>query len=232
MATISDAAIASYARNAGFAGNGLVMAVAIALAESGGVTNAVNYNPANGRTPASTDRGLWQINSYFHKEVTDTCAFNPACCASAAYRISSGGSSWRQWSTYGNGAYKQYLQRATAAAASVKPVQMQQPVPQTPSGNTATGPVLNYAAVTSADVVQTDTKQLGDTSGDVFYPLKLIVAIGIVFAVLFFISRTRVGYAAIYYGQALILLFLFATQTTFITEALTPLTQLTQPKGS
>lgn len=53
--------IAQIAQNAGFTGEGLVTAIAIALAESGGITNNMNYNG-----DGSYDVGLWQVNTGAH----------------------------------------------------------------------------------------------------------------------------------------------------------------------
>ncbi|WP_163508214.1 lytic transglycosylase domain-containing protein [Fodinicola acaciae] len=102
--------VARYALSAGFDKSHAVTAVAVALAESGGWTRAVLLN-----TDCTRDRGLWQINSYWHPEVTDAMAFDPAKNAAAAYRISGQGSAWTQWSTYNNGAYKAHLDEAQAA---------------------------------------------------------------------------------------------------------------------
>jgi hypothetical protein len=81
------------------------VAAAIAMAESSGDPLAVGIN----RKPRSRDRGLFQINSRWHPEVSDRCAFDVRCNAEEAYRISEGGRDWRPWSTWHNGAYKQYL---------------------------------------------------------------------------------------------------------------------------
>ena len=35
----------------------------------------------------SVDRGLWQINSYFHSEVTNSCAYDLECSTKEAIRI-------------------------------------------------------------------------------------------------------------------------------------------------
>jgi hypothetical protein len=111
---LSDKQIAQYARNAGLHGNGLVISIAVALAESQGWTKAVLIN-----TDCSHDRGVWQINSRWHGEVSDAQAFNPATCAQAAARISSNGSDWSPWTTYINGAYQQFMARARTAASQV-----------------------------------------------------------------------------------------------------------------
>lgn len=103
---LSGSQLASYAQSAGFSGTGLATIVAIALAESGG-------NPAirGGQDPR--DRGVLQINSYWHPEVSDACAFDPACAFKAAFSISSQGTNFNQWVTFTNGAYKSHLSAAS-----------------------------------------------------------------------------------------------------------------------
>jgi len=72
MMLLSAAQIAGYAQSAGFTGTGLVNAVAVALAESNGDTNARNVNAGG-----SVDRGVWQINGYWHSEVSDAPGIRP-----------------------------------------------------------------------------------------------------------------------------------------------------------
>lgn len=79
------------------------LAAAIAMAESGGSPSATNYN-----TNGSVDRGLWQINS-IHRQFNGQRLFEPNYNATAAYRISSGGSNWRPWVVYNTGAYRRYM---------------------------------------------------------------------------------------------------------------------------
>jgi hypothetical protein len=100
---------AMVAYNANFRGAGLLTAVEVGMAESSCVPSATGDNGT------SLDRGLWQINNYYHSEVSDACAYNAQCNADAAYRISSGGTSWSQWSTYNNGAYLNYASVAQTA---------------------------------------------------------------------------------------------------------------------
>lgn len=111
---LSDAQVAQVCARAGFRNSALIAAVAVALAESGGDTQAVNVNNDATR---SRDRGLFQINSRWHPEVTDAQAFDPAANAAAAYRISAGGTSWSQWSTWKNGAATAQMVRARVAIA-------------------------------------------------------------------------------------------------------------------
>lgn len=115
MSTLTAAQIAQVAAGAGFRGDALVRAVAVALAESGGNTAAVGVNSDQWR---SRDRGLWQINDHWHPTVTDAQAFSPSGNAAAAYSISSGGKNWSPWSTWKNGAAVAQLGRARMAVAA------------------------------------------------------------------------------------------------------------------
>lgn len=116
MPILAGSTVAGLADRAGVIRSQLVMAVAIAWAESGLNSDAVGEN----RDPVthlvtSRDRGLWQINDYWHPDVSDACAFDPTCNAQAMSRISSNGNNWNPWSTYLNGAYQRYLAMAQLA---------------------------------------------------------------------------------------------------------------------
>lgn len=100
----------STGRQAGFTGENFVVAVAVGMAESRCDPLARYVN-----TGGSVDRGLWQINDYWHSEVSDACAYNAQCNADAAYRISDSGTDWTPWSTYKSGSYRQFLDDARAA---------------------------------------------------------------------------------------------------------------------
>lgn len=106
MSVITVTQARQYASKAGFAGNALDVIVAIAQAESGLNTQAQNRA---GNSPPSTDRGILQINSYWHKEVVDSCAYEPQCAFNAGYTISHQGSDFTPWVTYTNGAYLKYM---------------------------------------------------------------------------------------------------------------------------
>jgi hypothetical protein len=106
---LTDKQLVSVASGAGFRGQNLIIAVAVALAESGGDSNAVNTANANG----STDRGLWQINSV-HTQFVVAKLLDPAYNASAAYTIS-GGYNWKPWTTYNTGRYLAFMARAGVA---------------------------------------------------------------------------------------------------------------------
>lgn len=114
MAVLSVSQATQYAAQAGFSGNAQNIIVAIAQAESGLNPQAQNCNNPGG----TCDRGILQINSYWHSEVSDQCAYDPACAFQAAYRISGNGRNFSPWTTYTSGAYKQYLAQNNAAAGS------------------------------------------------------------------------------------------------------------------
>lgn len=99
--TLDAGQIAQYAANAGFSGNDLVTAVAVALAESGGNPQAVGDTklaPTNGPSI-----GLWQINtgSKAHPEAASSDLTDPQNNANWAFSIyQAAGSSFRPWSTF------------------------------------------------------------------------------------------------------------------------------------
>lgn len=117
MAKADDIARAAYA--VGLRGEALVMAVAIALGESGGNPRA--YNPHG----LDKSYGYWQINMHgslgparrrqFGLSSNDQL-FDPMTNARAMFAISSGGRNWRPWTVYTRGIYRQHLGEARAAA--------------------------------------------------------------------------------------------------------------------
>ncbi|MFI7675636.1 transglycosylase SLT domain-containing protein [Actinophytocola sp. NPDC049390] len=123
MATLSPAQIAEYAHDAGFRGQDLTVAVAVAMAESGGDTRA--HNPV----PPDDSYGLWQINmigslgparrDQFDLD-SDRELFDPEENARAAWAISGHGDSFRPWTTYTSGAYKKFLDDARRGIRAMK----------------------------------------------------------------------------------------------------------------
>lgn len=109
--TLTPAQIGFYARQVGFSGRSLVIAIAIALAESGGSVGAINTANSNG----TTDRGLWQINSVHRQYNPQRLLTDPTYNAKAAWEISSGGTNWFPWTTYTNGRYQRFLNDAQQA---------------------------------------------------------------------------------------------------------------------
>lgn len=100
MNPLSKQAILAIATKAGFPDPKL--ASAIAMAESGGVSNAL------ASTTKEYSVGLWQINLYKHP-YNRVDMSDPAKCAAAAFKISKGGTDWSPWTTYVAGKYKQFL---------------------------------------------------------------------------------------------------------------------------
>lgn len=106
---------------AGWAGLDLVVATAVALAESGCDPAAASVNgPTQGCPDGSTDRGIFQINSCYHSEVSDACAYNRGCNARAAYAIwDNDHDSFNQWTVYIQRTFKSHLTEARKAVKKV-----------------------------------------------------------------------------------------------------------------
>jgi hypothetical protein len=97
----------------------LVAATAIAISESGLWSAARNWHPEKGYRPATdqitvegpsiawsngrqmhSDRGLWQIASYWYPQYSDTVADNPQMSAVFAYELSQAGANFSYWDSY------------------------------------------------------------------------------------------------------------------------------------
>jgi hypothetical protein len=91
--------IAQYASNAGFSGDDLRTAVAIALAESDGDPKAHGDTSLGSGTGSF---GLWQVYADAHPEFGPdfTGLYDPATNAQAAYQIFVLRGSFRDWSTF------------------------------------------------------------------------------------------------------------------------------------
>lgn len=89
---LSAAQIAQYAANAGFSGQDIATATAIALAESSGNPGAVGDN--------GTSIGLWQIHYTVHPEFDSNSLKDPQYNANAAFSIFSRRGSFADWSTF------------------------------------------------------------------------------------------------------------------------------------
>lgn len=103
---------ARVAREAGFQGDKLVMALAIAGAESGWRSDAIAKDDGG---PGYPSVGYWQINTHAHYDkipgasVADKTAAlvsSPGLQASLAWQISGGGENWRPWTVFRTGAYR------------------------------------------------------------------------------------------------------------------------------
>lgn len=124
---------AKVAYQAGFRGSNLVIAVAIAGAES-------TFNPKATGDLAIQDAkwgpsvGLWQIRTLkpgsLHlepiRDIRDL--YDPLKNAQAAFAISKGGTNFKPWSTYINNAYQHYQDLATEATVAFEDIKKKTPM--------------------------------------------------------------------------------------------------------
>ncbi len=112
--TLTRAQIADVMREAGWNESDIPMGVAIALAESGGRTAALNTSNSNG----SRDYGLFQINSV-HKALLDRYDWrDPVQNAAMARKIfEDAGRKWTPWSVYKSGSYKKFFTGKSESSA-------------------------------------------------------------------------------------------------------------------
>jgi hypothetical protein len=108
VAQLTDQQLANNAAYGGWSGNDRVIAVAVALAESGGKSDATHTN-SNG----STDYGLWQVNSIHGFPAAEL--LTPTGNAKAAYSVWQK-QGWKAWTTYKSGAYLPFMSRAMLVA--------------------------------------------------------------------------------------------------------------------
>jgi hypothetical protein len=118
---LTPAQILYYAQTAGFDGQDLQTAVAIALAESQGNPNIYNPETAapGGTPPGEGSYGLWQIYLKDHPEYANDNLYDPQTNANDAYEIYSIAGGFSPWSTYNEGQYQAYLAPVAAAAPSI-----------------------------------------------------------------------------------------------------------------
>lgn len=123
--------IAQLARNAGFPESQIPLAVAIAMAESGGRANASNFANSNG----SADFGLMQINSVHSKLLKTHDWRDPQQNMNMAFQIwKEAGGKWTPWAAYNNGSAAKFLQQGIAASKASQPVTIQPYMTQTEKG--------------------------------------------------------------------------------------------------
>ncbi len=176
MANLTREQIRQYAQGAGFTGEDLNIAVAVALAESGGNSRA--YNGVGG----DRSYGLWQINMIgdmgpdrrkkFNLKSNEDL-FDPATNARVAKGIKDG-SGWKAWTTYTRGTYKKHMSGDADVAGD--PVTAK---PATSEGGIVTGG-LNALG-------QTIFQSVSNIAG-VIVALVLIIA-----AILIMVMQSRTG---------------------------------------
>jgi Transglycosylase SLT domain. len=115
MATnqLTDQQIANVAVASGWTGQDVVIATAVALAESGGDSLQQHHN-----LDGSTDYGLWQVNSVHGFDPKDLLEVIDN--GKAAHEVWSK-QGWEAWTTFKTGAYLLYMSRAKAVTPSVGP---------------------------------------------------------------------------------------------------------------
>jgi hypothetical protein len=108
-AVYGPADIYTFARWAGFSRDQATTMTAIALAESGGNSNAHNSS-------GEDSRGLWQINLDAHGSWAGTMnLFDPVQNAQAAFRVSENGRNMSPWTVTHGGTNARYLRFRSAA---------------------------------------------------------------------------------------------------------------------
>jgi hypothetical protein len=126
---LSPNEIAWCATQAGWVGNDVAVAVAVALAESKGNTDALGWvpavvNPPPGQQPkpasGNYDHGLWQISSLWHGAellLTGANWRDPLDNAHIAFAVWTGaGGKWTPWSTFKSGAHELLMPFGVQAA--------------------------------------------------------------------------------------------------------------------
>jgi len=167
VATLTAQQIYALARGAGFNAGEAVTATAIALAESGGRTDAV------GDTTITTAKwgpsvGLWQVRTL--KAETGKGSYrdiqwlqaSPANQAKAAFEIRKGSNGWKNWSVFSSGAYKSKVdgvEQSVGQAAATGGTAWWQKVLGLPA--------LGAAAAASAATGQTDAGDYVDAGAAV-----------------------------------------------------------------
>jgi hypothetical protein len=116
VGTLNASQLTILAQNAGFTGSDLATAVAVALAESGGNTQAYNPETAAGAAQGKGSYGLWQIYLTAHPQYTAAQLLDPQTNANAAYSVYvTAGYAFTPWSTYNSSAYLAFSTQANAA---------------------------------------------------------------------------------------------------------------------
>lgn len=115
LGALDATAVASLAYQAGFRGDDVSVAVAIAKAESQWNPLAINDQNSNG----STDFGLMQINSVHASLLATGDWRKPLTNMQMAFQIfTDAGSRWTPWVTFNSGSYRQFLQPVEGCTAT------------------------------------------------------------------------------------------------------------------
>lgn len=111
MARYTAEQIYAFAREAGFDPDQATTMTAIAMAESGGDSNAH-------ATHGENSMGLWQVNMATHPEFASVNLYDPLQNAKAAFQVSDGGRDVSPWTTTHGGLAARYLRYKSDAQAA------------------------------------------------------------------------------------------------------------------
>jgi hypothetical protein len=105
--TLGATALVDVLRKAGFTGEGLKTAWAVAMRESHGRPGAVSPVNSNG----TRDHGLFQLNDiHLGRSIEKSQVYDADANAAAAYRMTNGGKNWSAWAI-GSTGWAGHLQR-------------------------------------------------------------------------------------------------------------------------
>lgn len=132
MTTLSPGQIYALATGAGLSASAATVATAVALAESGGRTDAVGDVALEDGTWGPSV-GLWQIRSLKAQSGTGgprdaTRLTDPAFNARSMAQISGGGANFKPWTTFTSGKWKNFLLTANDASTAAGGTGALQPV--------------------------------------------------------------------------------------------------------
>lgn len=115
MPQLSGYQVALVAWQHHFRSEQLAIAIAVAKAESGWWTGAQLH------TSEEDSRGLWQINLYAHPQYNGGRLYDASYNAQAAWEVySDANHTWRPWTTYTRGTYRQYMDEAYNAVEQLR----------------------------------------------------------------------------------------------------------------
>lgn len=122
----------------------LLYGLGIAVGEGGLYTHARNWLPSQGFRPAgdtlgvegpaaawnsghsqqgSSDRGLFQVNWYYHSQYSDAQCDNPAEACRVLFTMTGGGADWSAWGFGAGGEhYSQYFDAAVHGYPALRPL--------------------------------------------------------------------------------------------------------------
>lgn len=159
--------VMQYLYNAGFvAEDSLIAGTAIAIAESQLYVAARNWHPEKGYRPMSdaitvkgpsvvwragsqlhSDRGLWQVASYWHSHYPDSGTDDPALAAAMVYELSERATNFSLWTSFSEQNAQKHFDRSFHGWPALRPLVKQ---------------FLNLKRINSSAVANTTTDDTTD----------------------------------------------------------------------